>query len=66
MVGFRTATHAFRYDKGPHAAEMNEAWPIKVFGQKWITHHGHFGDGHEELTEVSINPDSWTIRFFAA
>jgi type 1 glutamine amidotransferase len=35
---------------------MDEAWPIKVFGQKWITHHGHFGDGHERLTEVTINP----------
>jgi type 1 glutamine amidotransferase len=57
MVGFRTATHAFRYDKGPQAAAMNEAWPIKVFGQKWITHHGHFGDGHEQLTEVSISPE---------
>jgi type 1 glutamine amidotransferase len=58
MVGFRTATHAFRYEKGPHAAAMDEAWPIKVFGQKWITHHGHFGDGHELLTEVSINPET--------
>ena len=57
MVGFRTATHAFRYGTGPHAAAMDEAWPIKVFGQKWITHHGHFGDGHELLTEVTINPD---------
>lgn len=57
MVGFRTATHTFRYDQGPQAAAMNDAWPIKVFGQKWITHHGHFGDGHEELTEVSINPE---------
>jgi type 1 glutamine amidotransferase len=57
MVGFRTATHAFRYDKGPLAEAMNEAWPIKVFGQKWITHHGHFGDGHEELTEVAINSE---------
>jgi len=57
MVGFRTATHAFRYETGPHAAAMDEAWPIKVFGQKWITHHGHFGDGHELLTEVTINPD---------
>jgi len=56
MVGFRTATHAFRYDRGPHARLMNEAWPIKVFGQKWITHHGHFGDGREFLTEVSLNP----------
>jgi uncharacterized protein len=57
MVGFRTATHAFRYGAGPHAATMDEAWPIKVFGQKWITHHGHFGDGHELLTEVSTNPE---------
>jgi len=57
MAGFRTATHAFQYKTGPHAAAMDEAWPIKVFGQKWITHHGHFGDGHEFLTEVTINPD---------
>ncbi len=58
MVGFRTATHAFRYDRGPHAALMNEAWPIKVFGQKWITHHGHFGDGEERLTEVTLVPEA--------
>jgi type 1 glutamine amidotransferase len=57
MVGFRTSTHAFRYGAGPHAAAMDEAWPIKVFGQKWITHHGHFGDGHELLTDVTINPE---------
>jgi type 1 glutamine amidotransferase len=57
MVGFRTASHAFRYEKGPHAAAMDEAWPTKVFGQKWITHHGHFGDGHELLTEVTVNPE---------
>jgi type 1 glutamine amidotransferase len=57
VAGFRTATHAFRYDRGPRAAMMNEAWPIRVFGQKWITHHGHFGDGHELLTEVSLNPE---------
>jgi uncharacterized protein len=57
MVGFRTSTHAFRYVAGPHAAAMDEAWPIKVFGQKWITHHGHFGDGHELLTDVTINPE---------
>ena len=56
MVGFRTASHAFRYDGGPHSAEMNEAWTRKIFGQKWITHHGHFGDGKEMLTEVTIAP----------
>jgi type 1 glutamine amidotransferase len=57
VVGFRTASHAFRYGNGPHAAEMDEAWPTRVFGQKWITHHGHFGDGHELLTEVTLNPE---------
>ena len=56
MMGFRTASHAFRYDRGPLAAEMNEAWERKHFGQKWITHHGHFGDGKEMLTAVSIVP----------
>lgn len=57
MVGFRTSTHTFRYERGVRASAMNEAWPIKVFGQKWITHHGHFGDGNELLTEVSINAE---------
>lgn len=56
MVGFRTATHAFRYGGGPHAS-MDEQWPARVFGQKWITHHGHFGDGKELLTEVCLNPE---------
>ena len=65
MMGFRTATHAFKYDGGPHAAEMNEKWTRKIFGQKWITHHGHFGDGKEMLTAVTINPpaaDHPTLR----
>ncbi|HGY91549.1 MAG TPA: hypothetical protein ENK43_10285 [Planctomycetes bacterium] len=54
LVGFRTATHAFRYPKGdPRAARMNERWPTKVFGQHWITHHGHFKDGHGRLTAVT-------------
>jgi type 1 glutamine amidotransferase len=56
MMGFRTASHAFRYDGPPHAAEMNESWERRVFGQKWITHHGHFGDGQEMLTRVSTIP----------
>jgi uncharacterized protein len=58
LVGFRTSTHAFRYGGGPHAAEMDERWPTKIFGQKWITHHGHFGDGKQELTDVTINPSN--------
>ncbi|MDN5200946.1 ThuA domain-containing protein [Fulvivirgaceae bacterium BMA10] len=54
MVGFRTATHAFLYKDDPERQHLNEAWPIKVFGQKWITHHGHFSDGHGYLTSVDI------------
>lgn len=58
MVGFRTATHAFRYpDDSPHAATLNEEWPRQVFGQRWIVHHGHFEDGGRPLTSVS--PVAW-------
>ena len=54
MVGFRTSTHAFRYEgDSPHAKTMNDAWPIEVFGQKWITHHGHHGDNEQRLTDVT-------------
>jgi type 1 glutamine amidotransferase len=58
MAGFRTATHAFRYP-GEHerAAAMNDDWPIRVFGQKWITHHGHHGDNDTRLTKVTVAAD---------
>ncbi len=56
IVGFRTATHAFKYTEPRDSALMglNEAWPTKVFGQQWITHHGHFEDGHGRLTDLSL------------
>lgn len=54
MVGFRTSTHAFKYNEDSTKFYLNEDWPIKVFGQKWITHHGHFEDGHGALTDVQI------------
>lgn len=53
MVGFRTATHAFLYPDSSAFASMNNAWPARVFGQQWITHHGHFDDGNAPLTAVS-------------
>ena len=57
LVGFRTSTHAFRYpEDDPRHAEMNEDWPRRVFGQRWITHHGNFGDGKMPLTRVE--PDA--------
>jgi len=58
IVGFRTATHAFRFQNHP----QYEPWGWKgekiaqLLGQNWITHHGHFGDGHEHLTKV------WPIK----
>ncbi len=57
VVGFRTATHAFKYpDNHPNAQWGWKGDKIAdLLGQNWITHHGHFGDGHEFLTEVSID-----------
>jgi len=60
MVGFRTATHAFKYENDLEKGFLNEEWPKKVFGQKWITHHGHFEDGNLPLTEVNIYADQKT------
>ncbi|MEO0652437.1 MAG: ThuA domain-containing protein, partial [Planctomycetota bacterium] len=57
VVGFRTSTHAFAYDgEDPRAAIYNDAWPERVFGASWVTHHGHFDDGHKPLTRVEVAP----------
>lgn len=40
-VGFRTTTHAFRYSGSGDEAKLNDGFGREVFGQKWITHHGH-------------------------
>jgi len=53
MVGYRTSTHAFLYKNDSTKIHMNNEWPTKVFGQQWITHHGHFDDGDKPLTHVS-------------
>jgi type 1 glutamine amidotransferase len=60
MVGFRTATHTFMYKDNPEMQYLNNDWPAKVFGQQWITHHGHFEDGNAPLTDVSILPNAKT------
>lgn len=52
IVGFRTATHAFKYKNDSSLIFWNDAWPTKVFGQQWIVHHGHFDDGRNPLTEI--------------
>lgn len=40
VVGLRTTTHAFRYPSGPNT-KWNDGFGREVFGQKWISHHGH-------------------------
>ncbi len=52
LVGFRTSTHAFLYENDSLRQHLNDAWPTAVFGQQWITHHGHFDDGDAPLTSV--------------
>jgi uncharacterized protein len=54
MVGFRTSTHSFLYKEDSTKIYLNEEWPAKVFGQQWITHHGHFEDGDQPLTQVDV------------
>ena len=56
VVGFRTSTHALRYPNDSTRTFYNEEWERRLFGQKWIVHHGHFGDGAEPLTDVQIVP----------
>lgn len=41
IVGLRTSTHAFNYPKGSAHEGLNTSFGIDLFGQTWITHHGH-------------------------
>ncbi|MCZ6680908.1 MAG: ThuA domain-containing protein [Candidatus Poribacteria bacterium] len=61
IMGLRTATHAFRYDRNqdsPYAKYSfnSEAFPggygRQVLGETWISHHGHHG---HESTRGIIN-----------
>lgn len=54
IIGFRTSTHAFLYKEDSTLMHMNDQWPTDVFGQQWITHHGHFDDGDHYLTKVDL------------
>ncbi len=54
IVGFRTATHTFMYKTDTSMFHLNNDWPAKVYGQQWITHHGHFGDNETPLTSVYL------------
>lgn len=41
IVGLRTSTHMLRAKPDWPDTSMNDEWPIRIFGQKWISHHGH-------------------------
>ena len=60
MAGFRTATHTFMYKTDSSMMYLNNEWTTKVFGQQWITHHGHFEDGNAPLTSVYMNTNRAT------
>ena len=57
VVGFRTATHAFKFKEESKFVAWNDQKIGELVGQKWITHHGHFGDGFEILTKTEIIPE---------
>ncbi|MFN0206578.1 MAG: ThuA domain-containing protein [Planctomycetota bacterium] len=48
VVGIRTSTHAFAYPSGENE-HWNDDFGKEVFGQKWISHHGH-----DSTTNVTI------------
>jgi type 1 glutamine amidotransferase len=53
IVGFRTSTHAFNYPAGSPHTDLNDGFGRDVFGQKWITHHGH-----TSTTTVAVRPEA--------
>jgi uncharacterized protein len=61
IVGFRTATHTFMYKTDSTMFHLNNDWPAKVYGQQWITHHGHFGDNETPLTSVYLKSETTPI-----
>jgi len=53
LVGFRTSTHAFNYPAGNPHTDLNDGFGLDVWGQKWITHHGH-----TSTTTVGVRPEA--------
>jgi uncharacterized protein len=41
IVGLRTSTHAFAFEKGSRWAKWNDGFGRCVLGSPWIAHHGH-------------------------
>lgn len=41
IVGLRTSTHMLRAKPESPDQSINDEWPTRIFGQRWISHHGH-------------------------
>jgi uncharacterized protein len=41
IVGLRTSTHMLRPTDGGAPAAADVEWPTRIFGTRWISHHGH-------------------------
>ncbi len=43
IVGLRTSTHMLRAPAAADGSEspLNNEWPVRIWGQRWISHHGH-------------------------
>jgi len=63
VVGLRTATHAFRYERNKNSAyakydfrskEFEGGYGRQVLGETWVSHHGHHG---RESTRGIINEE---------
>ncbi len=67
IVGFRTSTHAFRFPVDSPYTKWGGNVPNgkknsfgggeairDLLGQKWISHHGHFDDGKNPLTALTL------------
>lgn len=52
VVGFRTTTHAFKYEKGDPREPWND-FGRDVLGAPWIHHYGH-----ESSTDVTVVPEA--------
>ncbi len=62
LVGLRTATHAFRYEREPDSAYRrygwrSDEWPggfgRRFLGETWVAHHGHHDS---ESTRALVEP----------
>jgi len=62
MIGFRTTSHAFLYKSSPNN-KWNDAFGRNIFGQKWITHHGHEkGEFLTAVTPIAEQKDNPILR----